>query len=1178
PPQNPSIDSDFDPVFLHNGEFYTAVTDVMLPAGDFDLKFTRIYRSRSAFLGVLGQQWTHNFAERLYLRDTEGERGLTYIDPEGKKYFLRFDVALNRFVAPQGLFVTVLQNENGFVLRHRNGEEHFFNGEGRPAEGEAREWRLQEIRNDKGQIQHCIYNDSGQLVRVDDPLGRPFHFFYRDSGLLERVEDFTGRVWRFDYNDKAELIAATSSGTPAFPKGKTTRYRYDDKHRMTLVMDPKGQIYLQNFYAESGKDAGKIIAQHYGGDAVTTEARYDGLKTWVKDRVGVVHLYEHDEEGHLVQKGIIKPDGVYKMQRRYVYDANGIAAKEIWPSGKVVILSPLASAGQADEAKNPERVQDDRQYQHDPWGNIISAVDAEGNIRKFEVDASNLITKEINNGEERKYFYDANDNIVKMEIPSQNLKLEFEYDMLDRMTAKKEILDGTKAITTRYEYDAKGRLIGVVESMGNDIRYEYDDEGNVVKKDGEHFAYDMDGDVISQTDKLGRITRYEYDASKNVSAVVSPMENKTEYLWNKKGEVIETRYYDADHKLLAAEGTKGRLLFRENPRGGKWIASSLRSALGGVAIPREIDSASRPLAGLLAMTVFDPIGRPVAIDQMKMEWDDNGRLAALVDEGGKNTRYAYDDANRLILEKYPDNTEIRYEYDAAGQQVGRIDRLKRKHRFEYDADGNLVRRSAEGIVQEFAYDGLSRLIEAKENGVIVRFAYDSFSRIVGESVNGRLVSKNYDAADHPTFVQYPSGLKTSRRFDDRGNLLEVFADQKPVVRFQYDEADHLQKIFYANQARLEQTFTEQGWLASQNYQFPNRKDPILWKYEYDAKGKLEAPPLASLNQPGKTERDASGNLLRDEKYVYQYDAFDRLVSVQNEQGKMLEAFAYDPLGRVVKNNGNDFVYDGWNLLEVYENNARTQSVIYGDGLDQPLALYIDTFHYYHTDRLGSVRMLSNHAGEAVQFYDYTPFGSVTARGEAVANHLGYIGRPFFLDGQLLNFRYRYYAPQLGEFITADPLGYKNQQFAASNVFTPRNFSYHNGQGGASRTTFSDFSGQIDIDLFYSRPNKAPPVPETDLFAYAGGDPLNFYDPLGLYKIEVQLPHYGSGRKGNTNFRDQHGILMLRKNNGHPLMGPFRVLGRSSNTWRENGKQVTNPNKNRDPVHEYGDTPTGIYKV
>ncbi|MDP2600632.1 MAG: L,D-transpeptidase, partial [Deltaproteobacteria bacterium] len=110
-----------------------------------------------------------------------------------------------------------------------------------------------------------------------------------------------------------------------------------------------------------------------------------------------------------------------------------------------------------------------------------------------------------------------------------------------------------------------------------------------------------------------------------------------------------------------------------------------------------------------------------------------------------------------------------------------------------------------------------------------------------------------------------------------------------------------------------------------------------------------------------------------------------------------------------------------------------------------------------------------------------------------------------------------------------------------------------------------------------RPNTAPPIPETDLFAYAGGDPIHFYDPLGLYKIEIQLPHWGPKMERN-NFRDQHGILILRKNNGHPLMGPFKVLGRSSNEWKEDGKKVTNQNKNRDPVHKYGDTPTGIYEV
>ena len=209
---------------------------------------------------------------------------------------------------------------------------------------------------------------------------------------------------------------------------------------------------------------------------------------------------------------------------------------------------------------------------------------------------------------------------------------------------------------------------------------------------------------------------------------------------------------------------------------------------------------------------------------------------------------------------------------------------------------------------------------------------------------------------------------------------------------------------------------------------------------------------------------------------------------------------------------------------------------------------------------------------------------MTAQNAFGENRLGYTGRPFFLDGQILNFRYRYYAPQLGAFITADPLGYKNQQFAASNIFTPRNFSYHNGQGGASRTARPTAVGGegenllLDVDLFYSRPNTAPPVPETDLFAYAGGDPVNFYDPMGLYKINMLLPKYVEGRDN----RKKTGYLSLLEDNGKHIAGPYSVLGRSSNTWTkmEKGieKRVDNPNRRRNPLFPYGDTPTGLYLV
>lgn len=66
-----------------------ALTDLSLPGEGLDFQFTRIYRSRSRFLGVLGFQWTHNLAQRLLPWNSPQGFGLTYVDFDGKKYFLK---------------------------------------------------------------------------------------------------------------------------------------------------------------------------------------------------------------------------------------------------------------------------------------------------------------------------------------------------------------------------------------------------------------------------------------------------------------------------------------------------------------------------------------------------------------------------------------------------------------------------------------------------------------------------------------------------------------------------------------------------------------------------------------------------------------------------------------------------------------------------------------------------------------------------------------------------------------------------------------------------------------------------------------------------------------------------------------------------------------------------------
>ena len=102
--------------------------------------------------------------------------------------------------------------------------------------------------------------------------------------------------------------------------------------------------------------------------------------------------------------------------------------------------------------------------------------------------------------------------------------------------------------------------------------------------------------------------------------------------------------------------------------------------------------------------------------------------------------------------------------------------------------------------------------------------------------------------------------------------------------------------------------------------------------------------------------------------------------------------------------------------------------------------------FFHHDQLGSSRMLTDDEGAVVGTYTYDAYGSPTASTGSVTTPFGYAGEYTDADTGMIYLRARYYDPATGQFLTRDPL--------------------------------EDLSGQP--------------------YVYAGGDPINSIDPLGLW--------------------------------------------------------------------------------
>ncbi len=191
------------------------------------------------------------------------------------------------------------------------------------------------------------------------------------------------------------------------------------------------------------------------------------------------------------------------------------------------------------------------------------------------------------------------------------------------------------------------------------------------------------------------------------------------------------------------------------------------------------------------------------------------------------------------------------------------------------------------------------------------------------------------------------------------------------------------------------------------------------------------------NSSGKTTAgsalDSNGNTLTkvvgSNTTSYAWDFENRMTSVTPPGTGGTVSFKYDPFGRRIYKSSSAgtsiFAYDGDNLIEetnaiggVVARYSQTQYV------DEPLAmLRSGTTSYFHTDGLGSTTSLSNASGALAQTYTYDSFGKRVTSSGSLTNPFQYTSRELDSETSLYYFRARYFDPNIGRFISEDPLGW-----------------------------------------------------------------------------------------------------------------------------------------------------------
>jgi RHS repeat-associated protein len=218
------------------------------------------------------------------------------------------------------------------------------------------------------------------------------------------------------------------------------------------------------------------------------------------------------------------------------------------------------------------------------------------------------------------------------------------------------------------------------------------------------------------------------------------------------------------------------------------------------------------------------------------------------------------------------------------------------------------------------------------------------------------------------------------------------------------------------------------------------------KFDYDSTSNiiqlddivLEYGPGDTLQRQGDTQYlyDANGRLIKKiedcdsaepKVWLYEWDAEDQLRSVTTPTGEVWE-YKYDALGRRIVKEGpkktTRFVWDGDVVVHEVENEVINSSWVFDHPSFSPLCkVQNNQLYSVIHDHLGTPRELVDVTGNVVWSATYSAWGSlVQVNSQKVDCPIRFQGQYFDAETGLHYNRFRYYDPQIGQFVQQDPIG------------------------------------------------------------------------------------------------------------------------------------------------------------
>jgi RHS repeat-associated protein len=916
------------------------------------------------------------------------------------------------------------------------------------------------------------YNAAGDPVevRVDGyrpdgtAISRTLRYEYQGPfGQLSRVEGPRSDVaddWRFEHHPNSKRLHRVID-----PNGIVVRdnIQYSATGNIFAEDRPNGLRLAYTYHP--GSDRLASLTESQGGLSRTTLWTYDQ-----RGRVRTMRFGATDGPTHLVTftydlaGDLIRIDSAGEGSLTLQRDRDGNILRTSTPSHWVE--RTYDAYRRVDQVINPNNTYD---YDFHPDGRLRLAEDGKGQATEYSYDdLLRLSTVTQPGGIESHFRYDVRDNLTRV-LAGNQASTEYAYDDLGNLLIENSPDRGL----TQYTHDAAGHVVARIDAKGQTTTYAYDAGGRLLAVDrpgndyDESYAYDDcpngTGRLCSIVNGLGEYVAFEYDGLGRVAAQIQP-DGELLNRHDPAGRVIEITYPSGRTVEIerTVDGRATRMRLREHGVPHLLLDQVQYAVLGPLVSWRFanglVHHRTRDLQYWPVRFGTDGVTRLDYVD-----FDGNGNIER-IDVDGTPHRYAYDEQDRLTRFT-PPWADIGYAYDPVGNRT-RLDDHAAATSVPYayqpasnriqgdgarshvlDANGNTIGRSG---------------LDADGVDYAERFDYSVHNRLTGYA------SRRPSSAPWTEHAQYrynPLGQRVAKTVD--GVTTRFVYGLNGQLLAELDEAGSvLQEYVYLDGIPVavlgaptpppppmpEQPLVEDNQAASGRWTVRSDNKALGGSYLYLPDNDPQAPhthtwtwdvPVAGSYRVEITWLAPNNSGITTQRYRMAGTSFD---------------IARNGVARGAWVGGRNFeLAAGAVTLELSEAFNPGQRLFADAARLIPMAAATEApeVHYLHSDHLNTPRALTDSTGSVVWRAAYDAFGAATVDadpdgdGTEATLNLRFPGQYFDQETGLHYNYFRTYDPSTGRYLESDPIG---------------------------------LAGGVNT------------------FAYASGNPILVYDPLGLFDV------------------------------------------------------------------------------